>query len=169
MKVSKNFVAQEFVPPEIFSNPSLVATWFINQRCVELAEFYKEYFTAYYKKKYGSDKVKTVLIIINDWHTGGVKKDRGFRTPDCTEGGKLSQHRFKDAFDCDIIIVFASGERIEADYREVQKEIIANEKLFMAKGLTAIEDPEFALTWLHSDCRWIINQTSILIVKPKSK
>ena len=44
--------------------------------------------------------------------------------------------------------------------------IIANEQQFIDKGLSAIEDVSIAKTWLHSDCRWLEDDSHILIVKP---
>jgi len=168
MKLSANFDLREFVPPEIFNQFGTNSIWFINAKIVALAEFYKDFFFHYYTQKFGPGKIKSVLIIVNDWHTGGSKRYRGFRMPDCSEGGKLSQHKFGNAFDCDIIIVLNDGTRAEADYKEVQQIILLNEALFMSKGLTTIESIEFAPTWLHSDCRYIPIQTNILVVKPLS-
>ena len=68
----------------------------------------------------------------------------------------LSQHRFGNAFDCNI-----AG--ISPD--DVRKEIMANEKLFMGQGLTTLEDGKIATTWVHSDCR-ITRKENIFIVLP---
>lgn len=165
MKVSQNFVAQEFVPKSIFTQFGVNSTWFINEKCVKLAEFYKSFFTTYFKNKLGNDKVKTVLVTINNWHIGGGKQWSGIRTPDFTEGGKLSQHRFKSAFDCEMTIIFADDKKQEVDYKEIHQVIQAHEAEFMANGLTCVEDVRDATGWLHSDVRWIPGATKILIVK----
>ena len=166
MEGAENFIKQEFVPKSIWDTWGERCTYFINPKIPPLAQFLKEFFTDHYKKKYGADKVKTVLIIINDWHKGGKKHFRGFRPRDCNEGGDNSQHRFGNAIDCDIIIVFEDGTTKEADYTEIHAVILANQALFISKGLTTIESVSFAPTWLHADCRWIENQTEIVIVKP---
>lgn len=166
MKVAPNFIIQEFVPKSIYDIWGDRSTYFINPKIPALAQFYKEFFLDYYKKKHGADKVKDVLIIINNWHSNGSYQYRGFRPRSYSEGGENSQHRLGNAFDCDIIILFNDGSRMEADYKEIHSVIMANQALFIASGLTTVEDVKYAPTWLHSDCRWIPNQTGILTVKP---
>lgn len=165
MKISQNFDVREFIPKSIWDQFKEKSTWYVNEKCVKLAEFYKSFFTTYYKNKLGNDKVKNVIITINNWHIGGGKQWSGIRTPDFTDGAKLSQHRFKSAFDCEITIVFADDKRQEVDYKEIHKAIQDNETEFLANGLTCVEDVLDATGWLHSDVRWIPNQTKILVVR----
>lgn len=165
MKVSTNFDLREFIPPEIFNKYGGASTWFINKKAIDLAQFYKDFFTKYYKNKL--DNVKTVLIVINNWHYGGVKKYSGFRPPTYKKGAKLSQHRFCNAFDCEIIIVFNDGSQQEVDYNDIHAIIKEYEAMFMEKGLTTVESVKLAAGWLHSDCRYIPNQTKLFIIKPK--
>lgn len=164
MKVSPHFDHREFVPPEIDKKYGDNSVWFINPIIPQIAEFYKKFFYDYYKLKYPN--LVGVLIIVNNWHTGGTKKYSGFRTPECTEGAALSQHRFKDAFDCEIILVFPDNVRVEVKYPEIHEIIHAHEELFLANGVTTIESIEVATGWLHTDVRYIPNQTKIFIVKP---
>jgi len=166
MQISQNFKVQEFVPKSIFDSFGVNATWFVSEKAVKCAEFYKSFFGTYYKNKLGADKVKGVSIVINNWHVGGVKQFSGFRPPDCTEGAKLSQHRFINAFDCEIFIVMMDGTRKEVDYNEIHQIIKDNEVTFMANGVTRIEDVSIASGWLHTDFAYIPNQKHILIVKP---
>ena len=166
MKVSQNFDVREFIPKRIWDKFGTNSTWFVNKKIVSIAEFYKSFFLTYYKKKYGNDKVVNVLIIVNNWHTGGDKQWRGLRSKECTEGTDDSLHRYMSGFDCDIIIVFADGSKVEADYKEIHEVIKANEVEFMANGVSAVEDVSIASTWLHTDCRWIPDQKNILVVKP---
>lgn len=161
-----NFDVREFVPKSIYDKFGVNSTWFVSEKAVKCAEFYKSFFIQYYKEKLGNDKVKTVLIVINNWHTGGTKQFSGFRPPDCNEGVSLSQHRFINAFDCEIIIVMSDGTKVEADYKEIHEVIQANEAEFMANGVSRIESVEIAKGWLHTDFAWIPNQKEILIVKP---
>jgi hypothetical protein len=164
MKISQNFDVREFVPKLIWDQFKEKSTWFVNQKAVQLAEFYKSFFTTYYKNKLGNDKVKTVTVTINNWHIGGGKQWSGLRTAEFTEGGVRSQHRFMNAFDCELTIIFNDGKFQEVDYKEIHKVIKDNEAMFMANGLTCLEDVSDAPGWLHSDFRWIPNQTQILIV-----
>lgn len=165
MKISENFDIREFVPKSTFQKWGANATWFVNPKIISIAEFYKEFFSNYYKTKHPG-KVSHVAIVVNNWHTGGPHQYRGYRPPDYTEGAKESQHRGYNAFDCDIIIVNLDGTRIEVDYIEVHKIIKENESLFLSKGVTTLEDVSIAATWLHTDSRYILNQKNILIVKP---
>lgn len=164
MKVSKNFDVREFVPKHIWEQFGTNSTWFVNPKIVKIAEFYKSFWLAYYKRKLGNDKVTNVLIQVNTWLTGGPQQWRGLRTAKCTEGADNSQHRYMNAFDCEIIIVMADGSRVEADYKEIHQVIKANETEFMANGVTCVEDVKIASGWLHTDCRWIPEQKNILIV-----
>lgn len=160
MKVSDNFDIREFVPPETWAKWGVKSIWFVNKKLFPLAEFYKQFFKQYYK-------ADNVLIAINTYlfdKTANAKTLRGYRPPDTKTGGFESQHKFCNAFDCDIFII-KGQEKKEADYKEIQAIIKANEKTFMAAGLTTIESVEFAPTWLHSDCR-NTGLDTILIVKP---
>ena len=163
MKKYPNFDIREFVPKSIFDKYGANSTWFINEKVIALAQFYKDFFTKYYKNK--NDAVKNILIVVNNWHSGGTLQQRGFRPPESETGAGLSQHRFCNAFDCDIIIVFKDDTRKEADYTEIHKIINEYNDMFLEAGLTTVESPEDAPTWLHSDCRWIEGQTKILTVR----
>ena len=167
MRASLNFDIREFVSKAIWNKWGVNSTWFVSKKMIDTAEFYKTFWFNYYSAKYAGTgkKVKAVLIVINNWHTGGIKQYSGFREPACKEGADLSQHRFHNAFDCDIIIVFEDGAKLEADYKEIHKEIHENEALFLSKGITTIEDVSIATTWLHTDFRYIPNQTEIFVVK----
>lgn len=165
MKISDNFDLREFVPKSTFQKYGANATWFVSQKMISVAEFYKEFFTNYFKTKLPG-KVASVSIVINNWHINGPKQYSGYRPPDYTEGAKESQHRCHNAFDCEITIVFLDGSKQEADYKEIHQIIQDNEALFLSKGVTTVEDVAIASGWLHTDFRYILNQTKILIVKP---
>ena len=168
MKVSQNFDIREFVPRSIWNKWGTRSTWFIEERVVKVAQFYKDFFTKYYKNKH--DGLKTVSIVVNTWHyIKGGQQNRGFRTPSCKVGASMSQHRFCNAFDCDVILVFKDGRRVEANYKELHKIIKEYEDQFMGAGLSCLESVKDAPTWLHSDCRWMPNQKGILTVKYKKK
>jgi hypothetical protein len=164
MKISQNFDVREFVPRHIWTKFQEKSVWFVNPKIVSIAEFYKSFFTTYYKKKLGNDVVRTVAIVVNNWHIGGIQQWRGLRTDKCTQGAENSQHRYMNAFDTEMFIVYADGKRIEVDYKEIHKVIQENETEFLANGVTTIEDLKIASGWLHTDCRWIPDQTKILIV-----
>ncbi len=166
-KLSTNFDLREFVPQATFKKWGDKSIWFIDTNIVKVAEFYKKFWFDYFTKKYaGTGKVvKSVSININNWHLGGTQQYRGYRPPEYDGGGKESQHRFGRGFDCDIIIHFTDGTSLEADYKEVHQVIKTNEKLFFDNGVRAIEDIQFAPTWLHTDTRET-GIKEILVVKP---
>lgn len=164
MKVSENFDVREFVSKALWDKYGTNSTWFINPKIVDVAEFYRCFFFNHYKALYPN--LVRVAIVVNNWHTGGTKQWSGLRTPDYKEGATLSQHRFKDAFDCEIFLVFSDGSRVEVDYIHIHQIIKANEALFLAQGISAIEDVAIAATWLHTDLRWIPGQTKLFFVKP---
>lgn len=164
-KVSQNFDVREFVSRAIYEQPGINPRWFVSEKQIKYAEFLKSFLTTHFKKKLGNDKVKTVLVVINNWHTGGPKQYSGFREPKCTEGASLSQHRFVNAIDTELFIVFNDGTKQEVDYKEIHEIIHANEAEFMANGLTTIEDVAIATGWLHSDFRFT-GLDKLLIVKP---
>lgn len=165
MNLSANFMLQEFVPKEIYARFGSNSRWFVNPKVAALAQFYKDYFLRYYSQRYGADRLSNVLIVINNWHQGGPYNFRGYRPRSCTEGGENSQHRLGNAFDCDMILVFADGTRQEVDYADIHQAILSDQDSFLLAGLSAIEHLSDAPSWLHSDCRWIENATSILVVR----
>lgn len=164
-QIEKNFDIREFVPRSIYQRFGKNSTWFIDPMLPKLAQFYKDFFTYYFKTK--DPNVSHVLIKINTWHyeKNGFQ-NRGFRFPNTKIGAKLSQHKFANAFDCEIIIVYYDGTQKEVDYKEIHQVIKQNESAFMDKGLTTLESVKIAKGWLHSDMRWIPNQTEILIIEP---
>lgn len=169
MKVAANFTIQEFVPKAIWDQFGEASVWFINPKVIHLAQFYKEFFKKYYVNKYGA-KVHSVSIVVNTWsYIKGGMQYRGYRPFTYKKGATLSQHRQGNAFDCDINIKFKDGTRTECDYVEIHKVIQANAELFQKHGLSAVEDVSIAKTWLHSDCRWIVQQKGIMVVKPRKR
>jgi len=144
MKVAPNFDIREFIPPEIFTIYGSSSTWFISPQLITLAQFIRDYFGT--------------SLTINTWHRGGVFKERGYRTPGSTTGSKFSQHKRGAAIDFTI-------KGLTAD--EVRRTILDNQQVFLAQGLTTIEDEEFAPTWVHADIRHVLPApTKILIVRP---
>lgn len=126
--VSKNFIIQEFVPPSIYERFGESSIWFIDQRIILLAQFFRD--------MYGP-------ITINNWHTGGIYDSRGFRPPNDPDGGFLSQHKF--------------GRAVDLGFRNAPAEVVRNYirkdfiRLNKEFGLTTIE--EGTPTWVHLDLR----------------
>ena len=141
MRVSNNFIIQEFVPRKIYQS-DLPPTWFIDERIIQIAQFIR-------------DRFKSPMII-NTWHTESKAQYnyRGYRPHDCPFGAKYSQHKYGRGFDHHLI---------EYSPQELFKDIIDNEQLYFDQGVRAIEKIDLTPTWLHIDIRHT-NQDKILIV-----
>ncbi|MFT6347053.1 MAG: hypothetical protein ACJAYB_000034 [Psychromonas sp.] len=126
---TKNFTAQELVPPEVFK---LIDAHHIHQLFKPglLQTLYKV------RETFGSTTVNT-WHHSDDGHTG--HRYRGYRPLDCLIGAKSSQHKFGAAVDC----VF-SGVTAE----ESRQYILKNPDKFPA--ITTIEGQ---VNWLHFDIR----------------
>lgn len=139
---SKYFLIQELVPPTIFNQFGDKSWWFLDRQAVEML-----------------DKIRELIgkpIVVNNWATGGNYQESGFRLPDTTTGGKLSQHKFGRAFDC---------RPLRMTPRQMYDIILYYENQFMTFGLTTLEDIASTPTWVHVDNRWT-GMDKILIVKP---
>ena len=128
MRVSRNFVIQEFVPEDIYDVFGDRSIWFVDPIIIKVAQFFRDRYN--------------VPIIINDWHIGGKRNLSGFRPPYVKLGAKLSQHRMGRAVDL-------KWEGLDPD--KVRQNIKDNQEDFMAVGVTAVE--ESTDTWLHIDVR----------------
>lgn len=130
MKITTNFIIQEFVPKIIFDTYGEKSVWFINPTMVGIAQ------------KLRTDTGKVVTV--NNWHSGGTFTLRGYRPPNTAIGARYSQHKLGNAIDINI----AGMEE-----REVYDFIISRWDDYAAAGLTTIENPSFTPGWLHLDCR----------------
>ncbi len=137
-----NFYSSEFVPPTIYNKFGAIKSWwFVRPELVAICELLRLRFQK--------------PVTINNWKAGGAFDLRGFRPPNSI-GAENSQHRLAAAVDCNV-----------DDYTcdEVRADILKFKDLYMAKGLTTLEDAAFAPTWVHFDIRWT-GSKDILIVKP---
>ena len=132
--------------------------WFISQELVNMLEFNKSYWREFYKKKYRDDFIDVYIIVVKPG-----AQNRVLRKP-CHN---WSQHGFMNAIDFDIKIKLKSGV-IEANYKEVFREIMMNQKPFLNAGITTIEHPDYAKTWCHQDRRWT-GMKEIFVVKPSRR
>lgn len=56
MRISTNFDIREFVPKSIWDKYGINSVWFISPKIIEIAEFYKTFWTEYFIKKIGGGK-----------------------------------------------------------------------------------------------------------------
>lgn len=142
MKLGTYFRLEEFIPKEVYNRFGENSIWFVDTRIVDLANFVRS--------RFGKS------MTINNWHSGGNFNYRGFRPPDCSVGGKLSQHKFGRAIDFNI-------EGITP--QEVYKDIIQNTSLYIKAGATTVEDIAYTKGWSHIDIR-AHKEPGLKIVKP---
>jgi hypothetical protein len=130
MKVSKNFILQEFIDPEIYQIKKEKSIELIDRRIVLVAQLIKEIFD--------------VPVMINNWHEGGGYKESGLRKFLTKTGAPFSQHKYGRAADL----------KIEGwdDYEKVRDVIRDYWDNLRVLGLTTIETG--TPTWLHIDCRF---------------
>jgi hypothetical protein len=126
--LTKNFIIQEFVTPEIYKRFGENSIWFVDKRIINVAQYLRE--------------TLNVPATINNWHTGGQYKESCLRDFQTSTGAKFSQHKYGRAAD-----IKFSGVKPE----EVRDYIRKNFAVLLAMGLTTIEKD--TPTWVHIDCR----------------
>jgi hypothetical protein len=122
------FVIQELVTPEIFKQRGASAIELIDPRILQIL--------GQLRADYGP-------LIVNNWHTGGAFKFRGYRPKDCPVGAPGSMHKRGMAVDCHSPKIATEQLR-----REVIAKAKTNHPVYSLIG--AIED---GVNWLHVDVR----------------
>lgn len=131
MFVPKHFQWYELMPSEEYKPYWLIL---MDERILRTLDEIREY--------YGRP------VIVNNWHSGGKFRLRGFRPMTGNVGAKYSQHRFGRAADFDVQGI--SAEQVRNDIRN--------------GCFPAITCIEAGVSWVHADVR---NTTRLLEVKPK--
>jgi hypothetical protein len=161
MKVSTNFTAEEFLSPKLIAKIRAKRQdprRYINYNLVNAAEFVRSFFNTYFTVHF--DNVAGVSM---NGNKSGVDT-RGFRSwVDKTSGAELSDHKFFLAFDSDIVLIMKDGTRQEVNYKDLIQIIFKHEKQFLEAGITMIEDPSIAKTWLHFSIAWTGSNNLILV------
>lgn len=85
IKLTKNFYLDEFVPPLILRAYGPRAIWFIDKDVVNGAQFIRDSFNR--------------PMFANTYFDSGEFINRGYRTPECLVGSRLSQHKRGMAID----------------------------------------------------------------------
>jgi hypothetical protein len=132
MKVSNNFIIQEFVPPQIYSlfGGGEKCLWYIDPRIIQGVQLLRD--------------ILDTPIMVNNWHKGGVLDERGYRIPGSKTGATYSQHRFGRA--CDV-----SSEKYSP--AQIFEAMRAHFQEFKELDVLTIENLNFTPTWVHMDCR----------------
>jgi hypothetical protein len=127
MKISNNFIVQEFIPKKIYDIHGNLSKRYINEKLVNIAEIIR----AFYKK----------AVIINNYHIGGEHDNRALRLPGDPYYKLTSDHSHWLAFDFEV-------EGVQS--LQVQKDIIKNQALnenLVDAGATGIEIN--TIGWTH--------------------
>lgn len=163
----KKLDVRQFVSKEVYGVYGENSWQFVSDSIVKLALFTEDFFDSYYKadsnyntKNGGIDKV---TILINNWASGGQFNNRGLRTvayinSQVSKGivtAMLSQHigGSTNAIDLNIVIHYKNGKTEIIESGNIFDIIRTNEKVFMANGLTTLEDKTMTNGWTHTDCR----------------
>jgi len=134
MKVTKNFIVQEFIYPELYAEICDDSATMMNPAIYNIAQLLRD--------------LVGKPVTINNWNTGGSYKESGLRSPNTKTGAKKSAHKSGEAIDCKI-----KGMSSYEMAAIVQK----NWQAFKSAGLTEIENPSSTEgkynDWLHLSCR----------------
>lgn len=144
MGVSKYFDIREFVPKLIWDTYGERSAWFVDPRMIESMDWLRDFFGA--------------PITVNNWHTGGRFQERGFRHPNTTTGGRLSQHRFGRA--CDFNVQGLTAQDVYYTILDYWDDVTVK------TYFTTLEDINYTKTWTHIDIRSVADRSKPLIVKP---
>lgn len=136
----KHFSLKELVPQDVFNELGDRALILLEPRMLMMIDGIRQFFGK--------------PITINNWHTGGKFKERGYRSGETATGAKWSQHKFGRAADMDI-----QGMTAE----QVRTAIIANQKDPLLSHVSVLEKN---VTWVHADCRNIKSGSGIVLVNP---
>lgn len=128
MKVSKNFILQEFIDEPEWEYFGQSGIRLINPKLFVIAQGLRDF--------YGNRP-----IAINTWKWRGGRTESGLRVPRHKNYKQYSDHSRGNAFDCVI-----EGR----NSLEIIKDILKNEAYFMALGVTMIEDATNG--WNHLCC-----------------
>lgn len=139
MSLTKNFYLQEFVTPYLYKKWKDRSVIFVDERMIYLAQWIRD--------RFGKP------MTINNWHSGGKFKYRGWRPPYCKVGSRYSQHKAGRGLDVSIVGI---------SIKEIHEDIKDNQRLYYNYGLRVVESMEKAPTWMHLDCRTTFTDYQIL-------
>jgi hypothetical protein len=169
-----------FVSPEVYKVWGEKSWQFVSDNIMKLHSFMENFFSFHYKDKDAT--IDRVVVVCNNWFDpvlikacGTTFQNRGLRTvayinAQVAKGVKtamLSQHvgGSTNAEDFNIVIFYKDGRTRVIPSDQVYDIIIANQGVFMAAGLTTLENKTMTKGWTHGDCRYTGLKT-IYIVNP---
>jgi len=129
MKVSQHIDIRELVPPETWEKHKEQSVKFIDDRLSKVIEAIRAF-------------CGNMPVTLNNWHTGGKFRYRGYRPPECTVGGIRSMHR--DGKAADFTVKDMTAENVRGIIR-------LNQTYLLSLGLTRIEK---SVSWVHIDLKY---------------
>lgn len=142
MKVSSNFILQEFIDPVTFKEHQNDSIKLIDKRLVDIAQYVRT--------------LTGLSCIINNWHLNGSYSESGLRRKDSKTGAKYSAHKEGKAID--LKISNWSGKKM-------YQFILENLNPLYSLGLRQIEHFEVTPTWLHLATRGKDGEVQIIDTK----
>ena len=132
MQVSKNFVIQEFVPPQIYNlfADKTRCLWYVKPELIKGVQLLRD--------------ILDSPITVNNWHKGGPFSESGYRIPPTKTGSVYSQHKLRCAAD-------PRSEKYTP--KQMQEAMRAHFDEFKKLGIRTLESLAFTPTWVHMDCR----------------
>lgn len=128
MSLPSGFVIQELVTPECFASRGASAIELLDPKILRVL--------GQLRADYGP-------LIVNNWHTGGAFKYRGYRPADCPVGAAKSMHKQGKAIDC-----HSPRIPVETMRKEVIAKAATNHPIYSLIG-----GIELDVNWLHVDVR----------------
>jgi len=138
---AKDFIEQEFVSKSLYKKEGECAIDHVHPLIIAFAQEIKDDLSDHYKQD--------VKIKINDWKWGGGRNYSGYREPECTVGGRRSQHRYGRGLD---FIAYYKNKHttIWIDADEVREYILNHQEKYR-QFITRMESGLDAPTWTHVD------------------
>lgn len=130
VRLSDDFIIQEFVPREVFEIFGTKSSWFIDIRIVHVCQYLRD--------------LTQKSLTVNNWYWDGSYNNSGFRKADASIGAIMSQHKYGRAADI----------KIEGlDPKEIEQIVYDNWIELRRLGLSTIEKVSSTPTWMHLDVR----------------
>lgn len=150
MKLTKNWILQEFVPQHIYKQYGDSAIQFIDSRLPNASQVLRD---VMHKELVDNKLYFDLKMEINTWHSGGDRDESGYRDPDSKTGAKRSAHKRGCAIDFNVFVKRADGAWELLPSLKVQ-EIIKKTHVWrqLSTFWTTMEDS--TVGWTHLDMRF---------------
>ena len=137
VQLTRNLYLDEYIPKEMYlkyCKTPWVLIGLIDRQLVRADQMLRD--------RFGAET-------INNWWEDGERQWSGLRLPESPDYSLTSQHTYGRA--SDKLFKLATAEEVRQYIRQNWKEL----------GITCIEDN---VTWVHSDTRYLMDTTKLLIV-----